>query len=208
MSGFSIQWLQLREPYDRAARNRTVLEAVSAVFRDQPSIAVVDLACGTGSTLRATAQYLPGRQYWRLVDNDLGLLAQASMLARPPDRIVAAKPVDLMRDLELALEAPLDLVTASALLDLVSAPWLDRLIEETAARRLPVYAALGYDGTISFEPNEPGDQEVVEGRLERPPLLDEGRQKRRASREIGTAVTRLPLKALVVLSHRHAGEKI
>ena len=51
MSGFSSEWLALREPYDLAARNATVLDAMLAAFRGQASISVVDLACGTGSTL-------------------------------------------------------------------------------------------------------------------------------------------------------------
>ena len=47
---------RLREPYDLAARNATVLDAMLAAFRGQASISVVDLACGTGSTLaRASA---------------------------------------------------------------------------------------------------------------------------------------------------------
>ena len=65
---------------------------------------------------------------------------------------VTARPIDLVRDLELALDGPLDLVTTSALLDLVSQEWLERLVVEAAARRLPVYAALTYDGRIEFEP--------------------------------------------------------
>jgi len=163
MSGFSAEWLALREPYDRAARNASVLAAVTSAFRGQQSIAIVDLACGTGSTLRAIGRELPPRQSWRLVDNDLGLLAQASTLGRPPQLSVTTRPVDLVRDLELALEAPLDLVTTSALLDLVSPEWLDRLIVETAARRLPVYAALSYDGRVVIEPDERFDRELVAG---------------------------------------------
>jgi hypothetical protein len=163
MSSFSADWLALREPYDLAARNAAVLEAVGSAFLDQASIAVVDLACGTGSTLRAVGPHLPPRQTWRLVDNDLSLLARASTLGRPPHLNVVAKPVDLARDLELALEGPLDLITTSALLDLVSVEWLDRLIVEAAARRLPVYAALSYDGRAVIEPGEPFDIELLAG---------------------------------------------
>jgi hypothetical protein len=161
MSGFSTEWLTLREPYDVAARNATVLDAMLAAFRGQASIAVVDLACGTGSTFRAISKRLPSRQNWRLVDNDLGLLAGASGLGRPPEVTVAAKAVDLVRDLELALDGPIDLITTSALLDLVSEDWLERLMVEAAARRLPVYAALSYDGRVSFDPAEPFDADVV-----------------------------------------------
>jgi hypothetical protein len=161
MSGFTAQWLTLREPYDRAVRNPTVLAAVAAAFRGQSAISVVDLACGTGATLRAIGDRLPARQNWRLVDNDLGLLAAAAALAKPPHLAVVARPVDLARDLELALDGPIDLVTASALLDLVSQEWLDRLIVEAAARRLPVYAALSYDGRISLDPATPHDADIV-----------------------------------------------
>ena len=195
MSAFSADWLSLRESYDRAARNPAVLDAVANAFVDQGTIAIVDLACGTGSTLRAIGAHLPPHQTWRLVDNDLSLLARASAAhvpaisalrtrvfdalwwtpvrrqghaplkdsGRPPHLTIVAKPLDLARDLELALEAPLDLVTTSALLDLVSAEWLDRLIVEAAARRLPVYAALSYDGRTVVEPQEPLDSEILAG---------------------------------------------
>ena len=161
MSGFSSDWLALREPYDLAARNTTVLDAVLAAFRGQGSIAVVDLACGTGATLRAIGGRLPARQSWRLVDNDLGLLGTAATLARPPAVTVTARAVDLVRDLELALDGPIDLITTSALLDLVSEDWLERLLLEAAARRLPVYAALNYDGQVSFDPPHRFDADVV-----------------------------------------------
>jgi hypothetical protein len=161
MSGFSAQWLALREPYDKTARNPVVLDALLEAFRGQGSISVVDLACGSGATLRAIGGRLPARQNWRLVDNDLGLLAEAATLGRAPDVAVAARAVDLARDLELALDGPVDLITASALFDLVSTEWLDRLVVEAAARRLPVYAALTFDGRISFEPGAPGDPDIV-----------------------------------------------
>ena len=161
MTEFSADWLALREPYDHVARNPAVLDEVAGLFVDQPSISVVDLACGTGSTFRAIAEHLPSRQSWRLVDNDLGLLARAANLARSPGIGIVTRPVDLVRDLELALEGPLDLVTISALLDLVSLEWLDRLAIEAAARRLPVYAALTYDGRARIAPSESADLEIL-----------------------------------------------
>lgn len=163
MSSFSANWLALREPYDRAARNAAVLDAVADAFLGETSISVVDLACGTGATLRALGPHLPPRQRWRLVDNNLSLLAQAAAAGAPPHLTVTTTPVDLARDLELALDGAQDLVTASALLDLVSAEWLDRFAIETAARRLPVYAALTYDGRATVEPSSALDAELVAG---------------------------------------------
>jgi SAM-dependent methyltransferase len=158
---FSATWLALREPYDARARNLGVLDAMAAFFRAQSSISVVDLACGTGATLRAVGSRLPARQNWRLVDNDLSLLARAAGLAQPPNVAVAARTIDLVRDLELALDGPVDLVTTSALLDLVSAEWLERFAIEAAARRLPVYAAITYQGRATLTPAEPFDLEIV-----------------------------------------------
>ena len=156
MSGFSAAWLALREPHDLLARNATVLGAVAGAFASHSSLNVVDLACGTGSTYRALSPHLPAGQRWRLFDNDLSLLARA---ASAPN--VTTVPLDIAHDLEAALDGPVDLVTTSALLDLVSEPWLERFVVETAARRLPVYAALSYDGRAKIEPGDPRDEKIV-----------------------------------------------
>ena len=47
------------------------------------------------------------------------------------------------------------------LLDLVSDTWLDRLAVEIAARSIPVYAALSYDGRIGFSPPDPLDAAIT-----------------------------------------------
>jgi SAM-dependent methyltransferase len=158
---FSAEWLAAREPHDRRARNAEVADALAAHFADRPAIAVVDLACGTGASLRALSAHLPPRQSWRLVDNDLSLLARAQASADPARVTVATVPVDLVRDLEAALDGALDLVTTSAFLDLVSADWLERLVIEAAARTLPVYAALTYDGRIVLDPVDPADARMI-----------------------------------------------
>jgi hypothetical protein len=163
MNSFSAEWLALRERYDLRARNAAVLDAVGNAFLDETSISVVDLACGTGATLRAVAPHLPPRQSWRLVDNNLSLLGRVATAGEPPHVAVTTTPVDLARDLELALDGPVDLVTTSALLDLVSAEWLDRLVIEVAARRLPVYAALSYDGRAIVAPSATFDGEILAG---------------------------------------------
>ena len=160
MSGFSAEWLALREPYDLNARNRAVLDAVVDLIAGQPSVAIVDLACGTGSTFRALSPRIKARQDWRLVDNDLSLLARAPRSSTSIN--ITAVPVDLNRDLEAAFDGPADLITTSALLDLVSVDWLNRFAVEAAARRLPVYAALSYDGRAELVPSDPFDRRIVD----------------------------------------------
>jgi hypothetical protein len=149
MSGFSSAWLALREPYDVAARNQVVLDAVLAAFRGQGSISVVDLACGTGSTLRAIGGRLPARQSWRLVDNDLGLLGSAATLARrgslsPPSRSICG-------DLELALDGPVDLVGVG-----IARSRLGRLagaVDPRSCGTATVYAALATTDAYRLSPS-------------------------------------------------------
>jgi len=160
MSGFTASWLSLREPYDARARNPRVLAAVAAALATLPSLAIVDLACGTGATLRALAPQLPARQNWKLVDNDLGLLVRAAKTSHSRARVTTAA-VDLARDLEAVLDGHLDLITTSALLDLVSDRWLERLATEAAARKLALYAVLTYDGRVTFEPSDPFDAAIM-----------------------------------------------
>jgi SAM-dependent methyltransferase len=161
MSGFSADWLALREPYDLRARNPVVLDAVVAWCKDISAVRIVDLGCGTGSMLRALAPRLPERQTWRLFDNDFGLLARATATARPATVTVTATPLDLSRDLEAALDGPADIITTSALLDLVSESWVQRLAVEISARSIALYAAISHDGRTEIAPSDPFDATVV-----------------------------------------------
>jgi hypothetical protein len=161
MSGFSADWLTLREPHDLRARNPAVLDAAAGSVDALSSVRIIDLACGTGSTLRALGPILPTQQSWKLIDNDLGLLARAKAMPLAKHVTVTAIPLDLNRDLEAALDGSVDLVVTSALLDLVSETWLDRLAVEIAARSIPFYAALSYDGRIAFTPTDPLDAAIA-----------------------------------------------
>ena len=162
MTKFSAEWLELREPYDRRARNPVVLAALAGAIADCASVAIVDLACGTGATFRAISSHLPGRQRWRLVDNDLSLLAHAVSSVPTTGHDVEMVPIDIFRELDAALDDPVDLAATSALLDLVSDAWLERWAKAVATRGLMVYAALTYDGRIAFEPADPIDVRMVE----------------------------------------------
>jgi SAM-dependent methyltransferase len=159
---FSADWLALREPYDARARNPAVLDAAIASLRGKGAIRIVDLACGTGSTLRAMASRIPATQNWRLVDNSLSLLARVSEIGAPARVSFTPIPLDLDYDLEAALDGPIDLVTTSALLDLVSDVWLERLVIEILARQIPIYAALSYDGRAEISPDHRHDAAMVE----------------------------------------------
>ncbi|WP_371348151.1 class I SAM-dependent methyltransferase [Ancylobacter sp. IITR112] len=179
MSGFAADWLALREPVDHASRNPALLARVKAHFAGRDALTIVDLGCGTGSNLRGLAADLPPRQHWHLIDGDRLLLDRArAALASWADRAErAGERLVLHRDgrvIEVSFEQAdltrrsldfaalgAELVTAAALFDLVSEDWLERLVAGLAARRLPLYAVLNYDGEAEWSPAEPLDGRVI-----------------------------------------------
>jgi hypothetical protein len=193
---FSAQWLALREPYDQAARNPTVLDAVRKAFAGASAVRVADLGSGTGSTMRAVAPLLPGRQDWRLLDNDAALLAAAHDTAPAMCEVTTAQ-VDLAADLGRVLADDTDLVTMSALLDLVSVHWLERLVAMLAISGRPLYAALSYDGRVSLAPASRLDQTVIAA-VNRHQLTDKGFGPALGPDAAATAPERLRAQGFVV----------
>ncbi|WP_225772803.1 hypothetical protein [Inquilinus sp. Marseille-Q2685] len=154
MTSFPIAWLDLREPADHAARNPTLRSAAASLV--EAGGLIVDLGCGAGSTVRALQPHLSPSARWRLVDHDAAALREAG-------RRTGAAAETVLYDLSRG-DPPIEgaaLVTASALLDLVSEAWVERLADALTARRCPFYAALSYDGRLSFDPAHPGDQAMV-----------------------------------------------
>ena len=149
---FDTTWLDLREPADHAARDPHLMARFAAHIGPAPSI--IDLGSGTGSTVRALSPLLPDAR-WRLTDNDPLLLAEARR--RMPD--VETAEIDLSSDLSAAIPGEADAITASALIDLVSADWLDSLV--ACAKGRPLYIALSYDGIGRWTPRHPDDEAVL-----------------------------------------------
>ena len=180
MSGFSAEWLSLREAADHRSRSPDLAARVSAAFAGRDQVAVVDLGCGTGSNLRATAPLLGPRQSWTLVDHDAALLAAArERLARWADRATPARDAlvlvkagleltvrfreaDLNRDLEFALGRAADLVTASAFFDLASTEFIGRVAAAIAERRAAFYTVLTYNGRQGWTPAHASDAAMAE----------------------------------------------
>jgi hypothetical protein len=152
---FTADWLALREPVDDRSRSRRIAKAVVKALPTSGTIRVVDLAAGTGSNARFLTPVLPTPQGWLLVDRDATLLARARELLGPG---VATRAVDLSRINQLRdVLALRHLVTASALLDLVSDEWLRGVCAFSYEHRAVVLFALSYNGHIVCSPDEPED---------------------------------------------------
>ncbi|WP_437649772.1 class I SAM-dependent methyltransferase [Sorangium sp. So ce362] len=179
MRGFAVEWLALREPVDQRSRSGDLSSALAARLGARAQISVVDLGAGTGSNLRATAPLLGPEQRWTLVDHDGALLAAARaaltqwaettvedgeplVVEKAGRRItVSFQRADLAADLPAALGRAPDLVTASALFDLVSPERIVHFAAQAAARRAVCYVALTYNGVQRWSPSHPADSAMA-----------------------------------------------
>ena len=167
MSGFSIEWLNLREASDHKARDRHLLKTAANWLNDLKSKdkVIVDLGTGTGSTIRGLQRHttLAPSIQWRLVDNDPELLAEA-VHRHSEEYSIESFLVDLSATQKLPLES-VSLITASALLDLVSSNFIRDLCqlikEKNEGRPLGFYSALNYDGCIKWTPFHPLDAAIL-----------------------------------------------
>jgi hypothetical protein len=151
MSEFSADWLALREPVDAASRSMRLARVVADALPRYRAVDILDLGAGTGANVRYLAGKLPLPQRWLLVDRDEKLLSKAP-------KTWPSRCLDLhhaVRDASL-FEGRV-LVTASALLDLVSDAWLEALVARCLEARAAVLFALTYDGRLDYAPAEPED---------------------------------------------------
>lgn len=159
--GFSTAWLDLREHYDAAARNASLLARLVAWRGERRRLQVIDLGAGTGANLRRTAPALGGAQSWTLVERDPGLVRAGSARLEGHGTEWTYRQLDLALELEALGDGACDLLTASALLDLVSADWLRRLARLRRRTGAALYVALTFDGRIEWEPIDSFDAQAT-----------------------------------------------
>jgi len=170
MGAFSAGWLALREPADTRARAEPLAQLVADGFQDAAELRVLDLGAGTGANVRYLAKLFPARTQWLLIDNDQALLDRAAVdIGTTGSGAVAPsierRAVDLARAFDRTADdiwAGRDLVTASALLDLVSEEWLLALARRCRDTGAAVLFALTYNGDMTCSPSEPEDEMVRE----------------------------------------------
>ena len=160
------EWLALREPADAAARAPDLVKEIRSYLPIDGGVTVHDLGCGTGSMARWLAPQLTGPQHWVMHDRDADLLALAA--ANPPNVAshgapvtVETRPNDITR-LDPGEMGGADLITASALLDMMTADELERLVVTCAGAGCPVLITLSVTGHIELAPPDPFDQRVAD----------------------------------------------
>jgi hypothetical protein len=160
----SSNWLDLREPADAAARARELV----GQLRDRVpagSWLIHDLACGSGAMGRWLAPLLRCSQRWILHDRDADLLAVAAVNVPGPAVDGAGVAVET-RVSDVTQLGPDDfagatLVTASALLDMLTWDELTALIDACTGAGCPVLFALSVTGRVQLLPADPLDGRVA-----------------------------------------------
>jgi hypothetical protein len=156
-------WLALREPADAAARSRELVEHVRLPATGR--CVIHDLGCGTGAMGRWLAPLLSGPQHWVMPDRDVDLLEVAAANV-PGAAADGAAITGETRQSDVTGLAPDDLagatlITASALLDMLTEDELAGLVTGCAAAGCPVLVAMSVVGRVELTPAEPLDDRVA-----------------------------------------------
>jgi hypothetical protein len=162
----SPQWLALREPADAAARSSELVGQLRTLLPSVGGRVIHDLGCGTAGMARWLAPQLPGPQHWVLYDRDPDLLAVAAATLPPAAADGTAvtgetRGHDVTR-LGADELAGASLVTVSALLDMLTADEVDRLVATCAGAGCPALITGSVIGRVELRPDDPLDDLVMD----------------------------------------------
>jgi hypothetical protein len=161
----SSGWLALREPADAAARAADLVDEVRRHLPTSALTVVHDLGCGTGSMKRWLAPRLAGPQHWVMYDRDADLLARAA--ADPLQTAADGSPVTVQikqRDITALGHRELagaSLITASALLDMLTAAELQGIVRACVDAGCPTLLTVSVIGRVDLTPSDPLDETIA-----------------------------------------------
>jgi hypothetical protein len=159
-------WLALREPADAAARATDLVEPLRRHVATTARAVIHDLGSGTGSMGRWLARRLPGPQHWIMYDRDAGLLelARAGMAGTAAEDGAPVTVETRERDMTRLTAGDLAggaLVTASALLDMLTAEEVERVVAACAGAGFPTLLTISVLGPVDLTPPDPLDAEIA-----------------------------------------------
>lgn len=161
---FADEWLQAREAADHRARSVELTQRLEQWAGDtlksnhQNPVRIVDIGTGRGSNVAYLAPALSSPQEWVLVDQDRDLLAQAAHRVnqlKVPFETVQRRLAP--EDFQGFLPQDTSIVTASALIDLVSELWLAALVAEVISKQAAILIVLSYTGRFTLSPAHTDD---------------------------------------------------
>ncbi|MFF3323449.1 class I SAM-dependent methyltransferase [Streptomyces sp. NPDC002889] len=187
---YAPEWLALREGADAAARTPGLLEPLRQHLADTANavdppprdtkLVIRDLGCGTGSMGRWLAPRLNGPQHWILHDHDPDLLTLAA--EQMPRTSADGSPVTVTTERGDIARLTVDglrgtsLVTASALLDVLTRDELDALAAACEGAGCPALLALSVVGRVDLSPADPLDTAITDAFNAHQRRVDHGRR--------------------------------
>jgi hypothetical protein len=168
---YAPEWLELREGADAAARAHDLLDPLRIRLANLPGhrpggLVIHDVGCGTGSMGRWLAPHLDGAQHWILHDRDPYLLHFAAVASPRSSADGSRVTVETRRGdvgrLTADALAGASLVTASALLDVLTREEVDALAAACAGAGCPALLTLSVAGRVELTPSDPLDEEIMQ----------------------------------------------
>jgi hypothetical protein len=192
-------WLEERYRLDAEARNKRVEHAVLEAFQRFPTLCVLDVGSGLGANARYYSRLFSSNQEWILVEKSKILSLRAISSLRfwaeanewmteelseglqiwLPEKEVRIKSINasFFHLSEIVDLSRINLVTANAVMDLISEDQFVTFAENLISYRIPLLATMNYE-SMYFEPEEEEDVEFI--------ALYERHMKR--SQEFGSAL--------------------
>src|SRR5918994_1221185 len=161
----SGRWLAHRESADAAARAPDLIEHLGRHLPATGRRVIHDLGCGTGAMGRWLAPRLSGPQHWVVHDWDADLLEVAAADLPSPAADGAAVTVETKHSDITRLHpgdlADATLITASALLDLLTEDELAGLVAVCVGAGCPALLTLSVVGRVNLSPADPLDRRMA-----------------------------------------------
>ncbi|WP_296930714.1 glycosyltransferase [uncultured Marinobacter sp.] len=169
-SEFASTWLAAREAADHRARSKKLIDQLNQWFLDRYDgvaseshhpMRIVDIGTGRGSNALYLVPALQVPQTWLALDQDSALLREARQRVDSLDVPFETRTAQLTpNNMAQQLPPEADLITASALIDLVSESWLGALARSAARRKSAILIVLSYAGMFELSPAHPDDELV------------------------------------------------
>ena len=162
MHEFQNKWLNLRETVDRSSRNKRILYLINKFFKNKKNIRIVDLGSGAGSNYRFLKSRLLNNQYWSFVDISHQSTNYFKKNIKLSSKIKKTnfKIVDVINNLEKINFNDYNLVTGSAILDILPKTWFKNFHKLNVDTEI-VYFALNYNGNFKFFPKHKDDKIIL-----------------------------------------------
>jgi len=162
MHEFENSWLLSREKIDSVSRNKKAIEKINKYTNFTKNLNIIDLGCGTGSNFRYLNPKILKKQSWKMIDISNLSLSYLKKNIRFSQKIqnITFKNEDIIKNLEKINFKDFDIVTGSALLDIMPKEWFVEFSKINKSTKI-IYFSINYDGNFKFYPKHKDDDKIV-----------------------------------------------